>query len=63
MEPHRTLQQTLQFKPGMMVSDKSLLDKNSHPTEENCKQALSGISTAAEPIPAIPPSPWKQLSK
>ena len=28
--------------PGMVVSAKSLLDKNPNPTEEDCKQALAG---------------------
>ena len=28
--------------PGFMVSSKALLDKNSSPTEEDCKQALAG---------------------
>ena len=28
--------------PGFLVSAKSLLDKNSNPTEEDCKQALAG---------------------
>lgn len=28
--------------PGMLVTAKALLDKNSNPTEEDCKQALAG---------------------
>jgi aerobic-type carbon monoxide dehydrogenase small subunit (CoxS/CutS family) len=28
--------------PGFVVSAKALLEKNSHPTEEDCKQALAG---------------------